>query len=288
MRRFIFLVAWMLSGCNGPVQADSRLIPHLETPSAQVEYFVEQPVGSGPWPTLVFLHGHQSGASTPGGQVFADWRVLDRHAGQGYLAVSVSLPVYGGSDGPADFAGPYTQRAVTAVLLKLRADGLAHRNRTLLQGASLGAVTAGLMAADDPEIDGVVLISGLYDLAPFLNHPRTPGAAAVRIAAVQQTGGDPDALRSRSLLLRAGNVRAAALILNGGRDDRTDPDQSRRLADTLNAQGGTAKAVIYEQYGHEIPVAARQAEIDLFIARHFNRDHSPTDRPNVGSSTRQP
>ncbi|WP_197272398.1 S9 family peptidase [Brevundimonas sp. AAP58] len=270
---FFIAVVLFLTACSGPSRANSHLIPHPAKLSASVEYFSRQPAGSGPWPTIVFLHGHQNGVSTLGGQAFADWGVLDRYASQGYLSVAVSLPGYGGSDGPRDFAGPYTQQAVTAVLIKLEADGLAEPDRVLLQGVSLGAVTAGLMAADDPGIDGVVLISGLFDLPAFLNRPATAGASAVRAAAMRQTGGDSDALRSRSLLPQASRVKAAALILNGAKDDRTDPNQARRLAYTLNAHGVAAKAVIYEDYGHEIPVSVRQPEIDAFIDLHF-----PTSR----------
>ena len=270
MRRLFGLVAaLLLAACGGPTHAERHLTPHPDRRQSEVEYFVERPVGPGPWPTLVFLHGHQTGPSRPGGRVFADWGVLSRYARQQFLAVSVSLPGYGGSDGPADFAGPYTQRAVDAVLTRLEADGLAAPGQVLLQGVSLGAVTAGLMAAADPDIDGVVLISGLYDLPAFLAHPRTSGALGVKLAALQQTGGDVEALRARSLLLRASAIKAPALVLNGAKDDRTDPGQARRLAQAINAAGGTAKAVIYAEYGHEIPIAARQTIIDAFIARHL-------------------
>lgn len=268
-RRLVAIAFLAFGGCGTPSQAGSRFIPNPAKASAQVEYFIDQPPGPGPWPMIVFLHGHQNGVSTPGGQVYSDWGVLRRYAAQGYLAVSVSLPGFGASDGPADFAGPDTQAAVAAVIGTLEAEGLGEPGRVLLHGVSLGAMTAGLVAARDPDIDGVVLISGLYDLPAVLDRPRTPGAAAVRAAVLRQTTGDANALRSRSLLLQVRTVRSAALILNGARDDRTDPDQARRLAEAFRAQGLTAKAVIYPDYGHEIPSAVRQAEIDAFIARQL-------------------
>ena len=269
LRIVLVLAALVFNGCASPSQAHSRFIPNPADPSERVEYFVDQPEGSGPWPMIVFLHGHQNGISTPGGQVYADWGVLKHYAGQGYLAVSVSLPGFGASGGPADFAGPKTQAAVAAVKGALEAEGLAKPGRVLLQGVSLGAITAGLLAAQDPDIDGLVLISGLYDLPALLDHPRTPGAAGVRTVALSQTGGDPEALRSRSVLFQVGSIRSPALILNGARDDRTDPEQARRFAEALRAQGLTATAVIYEEHGHEIPVAVRQPEIDAFINEVF-------------------
>ena len=88
---------------------------------------------------MVFLHGHQE-APRLGGKDFVSWGVLDRFAKQGYLAVAVSQPGYGGSDGPADFCGLYTQHAVSAVIAKIRADGYASPNKVLLEGISRGAL----------------------------------------------------------------------------------------------------------------------------------------------------
>lgn len=60
------------------------------------------------------------------------------------------------------------------------------------------------------------------------------------------------------------------MILNGARDDRTDAVQARRLAAAINASGGRAKAHIYPDFGHEIPVEARDAEIRAFIEATLN------------------
>ena len=83
------------------------LIPHPKDTSKQVEYFIRRPAGEGPWPTLIFLHGHQEDPRT-GGEVFVQWGVLEQIAKRGYLAVAVSQPGYGRSTGPADFCGPFT------------------------------------------------------------------------------------------------------------------------------------------------------------------------------------
>ncbi|MGH1558858.1 alpha/beta hydrolase family protein [Caulobacter segnis] len=86
-----------------------------------------------------------------------------------------------------------------------------------------------------------------------------------------QTGGGEDALRSRSALPLAPKIKASVLILNGARDDRTDPDQARRFAQAISAHGGRARVHIYEQFGHEIPVKAREPEIDAFIDETLRR-----------------
>ncbi len=102
-------------------QAETWTIPHPDDPSKKVEAFLEKPAGSGPWPTVVLLHGYQA-APSAGGKDFVTWGVLDKFAKRGYLAVAVSEPGYGNSSGPADFCGPFTQHAVLGVIAKLRAD----------------------------------------------------------------------------------------------------------------------------------------------------------------------
>ena len=108
---------------------------HPDDPAKRVEYFLEKPSSVGPWPTVVFLHGHQERARA-GGYDFVKWGVLDQFAQRGYLAVAVSQPGYGNSTGPADFCGPFTQNAVAAVIAKLRSDGYVLDNRILIEGIS--------------------------------------------------------------------------------------------------------------------------------------------------------
>jgi dipeptidyl aminopeptidase/acylaminoacyl peptidase len=67
------------------------------------------------------------------------------------------------------------------------------------------------------------------------------------------------------VLPRAGDIKAATLILNGAQDDRTDPAQARELADRITRGGGKARAIIYPGFGHKIPLEARNKDIDPFI-----------------------
>jgi dipeptidyl aminopeptidase/acylaminoacyl peptidase len=86
-----------------------------------------------------------------------------------------------------------------------------------------------------------------------------------------ETSGTADALKARSLLYYAQDVKAETLILNGAKDDRTDYDQARRLAEIINAHGGHARAIVYPEYGHQIPVEVRSKDVDPFIERVLGR-----------------
>jgi dipeptidyl aminopeptidase/acylaminoacyl peptidase len=269
--RWALIASLSVMSCMPATLAKAERVAHPDKKGAQVEYFMRKPVGAGPWPTIIFLHGHQPNLSRVGGKAFVDWGVLDRFAKKGYLAISVSLPGFGGSTGPADFAGPFTQHAVEAVFAKLVAEHWTDPNKVVIEGISLGAVTGALIASHDDRIAGVVLISGLYDLPSFLAHPKSAAAMSVKAAAIQQTGGGDVALRARSALFLATRIKAQALILNGGADDRTDPNQALLFANAINAGGGQARAHIYPQFGHAIPPQARDAEIDAFVEEALGR-----------------
>jgi hypothetical protein len=111
--------------CGTSARAAALFVPHPDAPSKRVEYFVERPAGAGP---------------RPGSRVFVEWGVLEDHAKRGHLAVAVSQPGYGNSSGPADFCGPFTQRAVSAVIARLRAAGHAFRRGTVIEGISRDAL----------------------------------------------------------------------------------------------------------------------------------------------------
>jgi dipeptidyl aminopeptidase/acylaminoacyl peptidase len=272
MKKALLLMLIGLIACTGHKIAGAQVlsIPHPDDPTKKVEYFLEKPKGDGPWPTIVFLHGHQEWPRA-GGKDFVKWGVLDEFANRGYLAVAVSQPGYGNSTGTADFCGPFTQHAVAAVIAKLHADGYVKDNRVLIQGVSRGALVAGMVAAQDPSIKGIVLISGLYDLQAYASHAKSAITVSIVDSMKAETGGTVEALKARSLLYSAQEIKAETLILNGARDDRTDPGQAQRLAEIINAHGGHARAIVYPEYGHQIPVEVRSKDIDPFIERVLSR-----------------
>lgn len=245
-------------------KAQPLSIPHPADTTKNIEYFVRKPAGKGPWPTVVLLHGHQNGLRR-GGQDFVSWGVLDRWAQRGYLAVAISQPGYGRSSGPPDFCGPLSQRAVSAVIATLTASGESERGKIVIEGISRGALVAGLLAQTDSSIAGVVLVSGLFDLPGFAAKADTLEGKLVSQSMRTETGGEDRELVARSMLRSAAKIHAKVLILNGGLDDRTSPDQALQLANQIRSRGGEARAIVYPNYGHHIPVAVRDAVIDPFI-----------------------
>ena len=86
-RRLLFqpLFVITLAACATAEANATRLsIPHPDNSSKKVEYFIQRPEGSGFWPAVIFLHGHQD-YPPPGGKDFVTWGVLERFAKRGYL-----------------------------------------------------------------------------------------------------------------------------------------------------------------------------------------------------------
>ena len=81
-----------------------------------VELFLAKPDGQGPWPLIVFVHGHQS-APRPGARVFirldrrpalatVDEGRLEQMRQRGYVAAAVSLAGYGDTPDRATSGDP--------------------------------------------------------------------------------------------------------------------------------------------------------------------------------------
>ena len=252
-----------------PQTPPGLMVRHPDDSSKHVEYFVAKPTGAGPWPTIVFLHGHQD-APSAGGRIYVDNQALAGAASSGMLGVAVSVPGFGNSSGPDDFAGPFAAHGVEAVLDTLQRAGLAAPGKIVVLGVSLGAMTAGRVAIDRPTLAGVVMISGEYDLNDELTHPRSTLARGLAQAAADRLGGD-SALVTRSLIHDGPRFHVPALILAGANDDRTNPVQGKALADSIVAHSGRARFVEYPGYGHQIPPSVRAAEIDAFVAQVLGR-----------------
>ncbi len=236
----------------GPIRGSGGVtrvfVPHPDRPGARVELYVGPGLGAGRHPGIVYVHGHQS-PLLPGGRVYVGWRVLTWEAGHGRVAVAVSQPGYGASDGPADYCGPYTQHAVAAAIRYLRARPDVDPTRIAVEGVSRGAIVASMVAAADPTLAAVVLVSGEYDLGSTyrrLNATRGWNPLLWTMAANmrREAGASDEAFLDRSALLTPRVIRSPTLILHGALDERLDPEHARQLAARLAAAGTEARLVI--------------------------------------------
>jgi dipeptidyl aminopeptidase/acylaminoacyl peptidase len=276
-------LALLLLGFAAPASAQERIVLEREgADPARIELFITKPDGDGPFPLILFAHGHQS-PPRPGGRVFTrlqgrrpalatiDEGRLEKMRDRGYVAAAVSLGGYGETPGPSDFWGPRAQASFEAALEYLIGLPIVDRDRVTVYGVSGGAATASMVAATRPigaNIRALILVAGMYDLGelyptedPGMNRQIEESAGATAEAAAQRAG-----------LRYADQIRAGAtLLLHGGEDRATTVSQARRMAEAIRAAGRDARSQIYEGTPHQIPIAQQWAEIDPFLQEMIGR-----------------
>ena len=191
------------------------------------------------------------------------WAQPPSSAAQGYVAVAVSQPGYGKSEGPPDFCGPFTQDATLAVLEHLRGKPFVDPGRIAVFGYSRGAIVAAMVATRDPRLAGVVLGAGAYDFSTYYPGP----FRGININIQREAGTSAEAFRARSALHQADRIRAPVLILHGERDERIPVAQARAFAERLAAAGVPVRLRVFPNAWHGIPLDDLHREVDPFLAR---------------------
>lgn len=237
-----------------------ELLPHSQDSNKKGELFWTQPVGDGPYPAVLFIHGHQEQVRN-GGEAFVKAGRLGIMAGQGYGAASLSQPGYGHSDGPPDYCGPFTQDAVLVALDFLRKQPFVNPNKVALYGYSRGAIVASMVATRDPKLAAVVLGAGAYEFASL--YPT--GIRGIDANIRQEAGTSAEAFRARSAIYHADKIKVPVLLLHGARDERIPVRQAEAFAEKLKANGVAVKLKIFPNATHHIPIDEQYQDIDPFL-----------------------
>jgi dipeptidyl aminopeptidase/acylaminoacyl peptidase len=238
------------------------LLPHSQDSNKKVELFWTQPVGEGPYPTVLFIHGHQEQPRN-GGEAFVTAGRLGIMASQGYGAASLSQPGYGHSDGPPDYCGPFTQEAVVVALAFLRKQPFVNPTKVALYGASRGAIVASMVATRDPQLAAVVLAAGAYDMASL--YPT--GIRGIDANIRREAGTSAEAFRARSAMYHADKIKVPVLLLHGARDERIPVRQAEAFAEQLQAHGVAVTLKIFPNATHRIPLDEQYQDIYPFLDR---------------------
>ncbi|TCS05143.1 prolyl oligopeptidase family serine peptidase [Rhizobium sp. BK418] len=232
---------------------------------ASVELFQARPESETPVGAILFVHGNQGGRLI-GAKEAVDAGALVRFcSGLKITAAAVSQPGFGGSDGPADFCGPDTQRAIVAALSFLREQPAVDPSRIVLYGNSRGAVASAMVATQAPDLRAVILRSGVYDLKAAYE----TGSKGLRWAIEQEAGLTSDAFLARSALYHAQRMRAETLLLHGRLDERAPVAQAERFSDALSEAGVPVTLHVFE-CGHDIPREYAQMAQRSFLQRMFD------------------
>jgi dienelactone hydrolase len=225
----------------------------------RVQAYVAVPPRAGRRPAAVYLHG--SGGSRQDLLLHAVWL-----AGRGAVTMTLTAP---SAASATDASGGLSPRkalqrqrdlAVADVVAARRAlDLLAARGdvdarRLAFVGYSAGARTGALLAAAEPRLDAVVLMSG--GAAPVEQYA-AQAPAGLR-PTVRRLLGEVDPLRQLP------QARAATLLLQDGRRDEVVP---RAALDTLVAAAPAGAEVRWYAAGHALNEAAYREQLDWLGAR---------------------
>lgn len=259
-------------------QAHYELLVDPEDAGRSIEMLWRAPAqGEGPWPAILFVHGYQEpdegSDERPGARAMlvtpAPYPLFDLFQRKGFLVAAVSQAGYGGTDGPMDFCGPLSQRAITTAVAALREHAATRSDQVFLHGRSRGAVASSMAATRSPGLAGVILESGIYDLRMAYEGLKSEGVEPyLSIAAnIEREAGTTDqAFADRSLLLSDRNISAPVLLLHGTDDQSTPVGHADRLYRHLLERGNEVRLVRFPGAGHQVPVAGTAPEIEAFLA----------------------
>ncbi len=274
-RVFPFLLSslLLLTGCGGGHDHETRT-PRgegirewfLEFAWGRVEAYAVWPSGegfssAGPYPAILLLHGENARA-----QRFK--RAMWTHARDGFFLISISLPGFGASTGPEDFAGPRSVEAALGAVHYLRARSGVRKDGIFVYGVGQGASVAALAAAKDEGVSGLILENGFYDLESA--YTRSPALRRARIRAA--LGGPPaqrmDAYRARSPVRAAARIKAPALFLHNQKASYP-LSGAERFVKILKEKGGRAEL---RRLGGQSPLAlSRRPNVGKWVIPYVKK-----------------
>ena len=179
---------------RGGLPIHRELLPHSQDRSKAIELFWTKPEGEGPFPAVLFIHGHQE-TQRNGGEAYVLTGRLGIMARRSYVAAAISQSGYGNSSGPPDYCGPFTQQATLVAIDFLRRQPFVNPNKVALFGYSRVAIVAAMVATLDPRLAAVVLGAGAYDF--FAWRPTLPGISRNLFA---EAGMSAEAFTARSAI----------------------------------------------------------------------------------------
>ena len=214
---FLLFSTFLLAGCatdHETKTARGEVIREwfMEFPWGRVEAYAVRPPSEGfsppkNYPAILLLHGADARA-----QRFR--RAMLTHVHDGFILMSISLPGFGASTGPEDFAGTKSVEAALGAIRYLSTRESIRKDGIFVYGIGQGASTAALAAARSTSISGLILENGFYDLEK--TYALLSQKQKSRIRAL--LGGTPaqkeDTYRERSPIRVAGEIKAAVLLLH--------------------------------------------------------------------------
>jgi dipeptidyl aminopeptidase/acylaminoacyl peptidase len=241
--------------------------------------YLTRPPGAGPGalPTVVLVHGG------PQARDSLDFDPLVQFlATRGRQVLEVNFRGSGGygrawADAGLRQWGGLMQDDVVDGVKALAATGRADPSRVCIMGGGYGGYAALQAAASQPALFRCAASwSGPSDLPALLRWERKTGNHnyGEHLRAIGDPDADRETLTRASPVNHAADFRAQVLLVHGEQDDVVPADQSRAMAEALQAAGKPVTLLQFEDEGHaefsEAHMKAMFQAIEDLLARSFD------------------
>lgn len=245
---------------------EPSFLENPDTSPHKIEFFLQKPDGDGPFPVLFLVHGYQP-INSNGGQEFVDLNYLSKFVKEGIVAVAISVPGFGASEGSRDCSGPASQKAIAAVIHHFAKSSFIDPQRMGIYGISRGAILASMVPKYAPMLSLQILESGCYDLTQ--RDSLLPDyLIGMKKNMILETGGTSEALIERSALYNTKYIQGKTLVLAGEFDDRRPLPSSLALHEKLTQEGKHSQINILPNELHFLSELKWEI-IKPFLRKHF-------------------
>ncbi len=248
-------------------EIEQRFIDNPCDTHHQIEVFTLKPRGTGPFPVVFLLHGHQPPDHSTGGKQLIELGYLHPFVREGVIAVAISIPGFGHSDGDRDFSGPNSQKVVAAVVDHFMQFPFVDPQKMGIYGISKGATLASMVHKYTPTLLLQILEAGWYDLTTC-SSLMPDYLEKIKENIVIETGGSKDSLIERSAIYNTQHIHCKTLILLGEFDDRRTLPSSVALHDKLISEEKDSQLIIYPNELHCLSEDKWSAVIS-FVRKQF-------------------
>jgi len=226
------------------------------TSGSNAEAYITRPEGPGPFPLMIFLHGHTIGGAIGAGSMLPEAQAFASDLC--YAGLAVSLPGYGATEVPPGTDPEATLDVVLDAASLVKKLPWIDSKRSYLYGYSRGAFFSSLLASRIEGIAGVVLQSGTYDLNRF--YQQSPWYFRSLL--------NPDGEQNPkliSILPEVSTWHAPTLVLHGEKDSLVSVQQAYLLTNSLDAAKKPYRLVLYPDSGHRLPLEDVRKKATSFL-----------------------
>jgi dipeptidyl aminopeptidase/acylaminoacyl peptidase len=222
----------------------------------KAEAYLVRPRGSGPFPLMILLHGHNLSATgaqrlLPAAEILASELC--------FASLAISLPGYGDTEVNGGPLADITRDVVLDAVAVAKQLPWIDPQRLYIYGFSRGAVVAAALINQLDGLKGALLHSGAYDLGKLYQE-----TSSTWLRKLLNPNGDAKPTL-QNLLPEAANWQAPTLIMHGQQDSLIPVSQAMLLDNRLEKLGKPHKLVVFPERGHFFPLREIKEQVFQFL-----------------------